>query len=357
MGVESPKNLSGLESLRRPPGTGRPPRHPLAEDLGLGDDHRGALFVDELRRAERPAAVAQRAEAAASHSDRLAERRTDGGGPSPRPEGERPAAPPARRARRSAGEEALGVPPAPRSLPADEPPPRIAGGAELSPPTNAEAAPAPGTPPPPTPVGPPEALGTGPAPQAPPPGPALPSAALPSAALPASRTESPRGAALPGAGTAGRTRPTGPASAPAAPEAPADLERAAEVLAQLRAALRPGLRQAVVRLDPAELGAVTIRLGVGRAGVQGRIEVESEGTRALLERHLPELRAALAQTGLEVGSLELSLSDGRGPSGDPRPEPQPAAPDRRSRPAPETTAPAPRSAAPARDPSGVDFYA
>ncbi|MEO0650123.1 MAG: flagellar hook-length control protein FliK [Planctomycetota bacterium] len=148
--------------------------------------------------------------------------------------------------------------------------------------------------------------------------------------------------------------PTGRVSAP---RPTPDLRRAAEVLDQLKAAIRPGLRRAVVQLEPGDLGTVTIRIAVARGSVSGRIEVERPETLELVERHAPELRAALADAGLEVGELDVALgrdsgasnpgeaADGQRPAGSQR---APAAEPTEHRSSPRPTR---------LDPDGVDFYA
>jgi hypothetical protein len=75
----------------------------------------------------------------------------------------------------------------------------------------------------------------------------------------------------------------------------------------VRLHLAGGSREATLHLQPAWLGRVSIRVAVrdGRA----RAEVRAERPEALqaLERHLPELRAALAARGFDERGLELDL--------------------------------------------------
>jgi hypothetical protein len=84
-------------------------------------------------------------------------------------------------------------------------------------------------------------------------------------------------------------------------------EQGAEVMRQVRMHLAPGLREATLHLQPAWLGRVTIKIAV-RAG-RARAELRAERVEALeaLERHLPELRAALADRGFEDAELDLRL--------------------------------------------------
>ena len=102
------------------------------------------------------------------------------------------------------------------------------------------------------------------------------------------------------------TRPT--AVADPQPGRPAlDPEAAADVLKQVRLQLWPGLRQASIQLHPANLGQVSIRLAMEGGRMRAVIRVERPETLRALERHAPELRAALQAQGLEAESLDLAL--------------------------------------------------
>jgi flagellar hook-length control protein FliK len=50
-----------------------------------------------------------------------------------------------------------------------------------------------------------------------------------------------------------------------------------------------------------------VRLALEHGKVAALVRAESQDTLELLERHLPELKAALADQGLAVGSFELEL--------------------------------------------------
>lgn len=86
-----------------------------------------------------------------------------------------------------------------------------------------------------------------------------------------------------------------------------DPEAAADVLKQVRLQLWPGLRQASIQLHPANLGQVSIRLAMEGGRVRAVMRVEKPETLRALERHAPELRAALQAQGLEAESLDLAL--------------------------------------------------
>lgn len=97
--------------------------------------------------------------------------------------------------------------------------------------------------------------------------------------------------------------------APLAPPPPtlADAQRAAEVLRQVRLQLVPELKSAVIQLAPAELGRVSIELEIDRDQVTARVRAEQPEALGALQRHLPELRAALARQGLETQHIEFAL--------------------------------------------------
>lgn len=108
---------------------------------------------------------------------------------------------------------------------------------------------------------------------------------------------------------------------PPAPRGPREDARAADVLRQVRVHLTPKLDEAVIQLHPAELGRISIRLNVEDDGLVARVRAEKREALDALERHLPELRAALARQGIEAQHFDLALgfrderpaSDGRTP--------------------------------------------
>lgn len=100
----------------------------------------------------------------------------------------------------------------------------------------------------------------------------------------------------------------GAADAPAEPpRAPLDSERAAEVLRQVRLRFSPELRQAVIQLEPRELGRISIKISVARGVVRTELRAENASALEALERHAPELQAALERVGLGGGSFALQL--------------------------------------------------
>lgn len=103
------------------------------------------------------------------------------------------------------------------------------------------------------------------------------------------------------------------------------LEREAAILRQLKAQLAPGRRELTMRLDPAELGRLQLRLALRSGRLTATLRVESPEALDALQRQLPELAASLEDQGFEVQDFDLDLADpgdlDRGP--DPR---DPAAP-------------------------------
>jgi hypothetical protein len=73
----------------------------------------------------------------------------------------------------------------------------------------------------------------------------------------------------------------------------------------VRVAIRPGISEARVRLDPAGLGVVSVRLSLEGGTLRGVLTTEKPETGLELERRLPELKAALARDGVVVSHLEV----------------------------------------------------
>ena len=74
------------------------------------------------------------------------------------------------------------------------------------------------------------------------------------------------------------------------------------------AGIRAG-QEIVVRLDPPSLGEVRIRLSSDNGHVVGRLEVSRPATLAQLEQEAPGLIQRLADQGIQMHKLDLTLSD------------------------------------------------
>lgn len=88
----------------------------------------------------------------------------------------------------------------------------------------------------------------------------------------------------------------------------ADLERADRVLDTVRLRLQPGLRQATLQLQPEELGRVLIRIRLEGSTARAVVRAETSEALAILEKHVPELRAMFEAQGFEGLELDLGLA-------------------------------------------------
>jgi flagellar hook-length control protein FliK len=81
---------------------------------------------------------------------------------------------------------------------------------------------------------------------------------------------------------------------------------------EIAASLRGGNTHFEVRLDPAELGRIDVRIDVDRSGqVTSHLTVEKPETLTMLRQDAPQLQQALNDAGLKTGSggLQFSLRD------------------------------------------------
>jgi flagellar hook-length control protein FliK len=79
---------------------------------------------------------------------------------------------------------------------------------------------------------------------------------------------------------------------------------------------QPG-QQIIVRLNPPEMGAVRVTLREEGERIHGVLEVENSQTLTQLQREAPALINRLAESGIELARLDVSLTGqtGRGPAG------------------------------------------
>jgi flagellar hook-length control protein FliK len=104
------------------------------------------------------------------------------------------------------------------------------------------------------------------------------------------------------------------AEAPRSQPAPTPAEQhAVDILRQLRLELALGRREAHINLEPAELGRISVKLALDRGLLRAEVRAESSDTLAVLQRHVPELRAMLEARGVTPESLDFQLGfqDGR----------------------------------------------
>lgn len=81
---------------------------------------------------------------------------------------------------------------------------------------------------------------------------------------------------------------------------------------EIAASVRSGKTRFEVRLDPADLGRIDVRISVDRTGhVTSHLTVEKPETLAMLRQDAPQLQRALDDAGLKTGSngLQFSLRD------------------------------------------------
>jgi flagellar hook-length control protein FliK len=81
---------------------------------------------------------------------------------------------------------------------------------------------------------------------------------------------------------------------------------------EIAASARSGKTQFEVRLDPADLGRIDVRIAVDRNGqVTSHLTVEKPETLTMLQQDAPQLQQALNDAGLKTGSggLQFSLRD------------------------------------------------
>ena len=72
---------------------------------------------------------------------------------------------------------------------------------------------------------------------------------------------------------------------------------------------RVGEQQAVLRLEPPELGKVKIDLRIEGGQLHVRIAAEGQESQALIEHHLPELHQALRAGQIDVGAVRVSQGE------------------------------------------------
>ena len=115
------------------------------------------------------------------------------------------------------------------------------------------------------------------------------------------------GPQLPSATTS--AAPTASLSVTAATNAPVPLSGLA---LEIAASVKNGKSSFEIRLDPADLGRIDVRIDVDRSGqVTSHLTVEKPETLSMLQQDAPQLQRALDDAGLKTGSggLQFSLRD------------------------------------------------
>lgn len=98
-----------------------------------------------------------------------------------------------------------------------------------------------------------------------------------------------------------------------------EIERAADILRQVRVQITPQLHEARIQLHPVELGRVSIHITFEEGRAKTSVRAERRDTLAALEMHLPELRASLRQHGIDAQDFQLSLGFDSPKSGEDKP--------------------------------------
>ncbi len=78
-----------------------------------------------------------------------------------------------------------------------------------------------------------------------------------------------------------------------------------QVIGEISGQIRIGKQQAVLQLDPPELGKLQIDLVMDGDKLAARIVTETQESRALIEMHLPELRQALGESRVELVDVRV----------------------------------------------------
>ena len=83
-----------------------------------------------------------------------------------------------------------------------------------------------------------------------------------------------------------------------------------QVVSHLSGSVNGESGRMVLRLQPAELGSLKLDLAIEGDKISANIHAQSQQVREVLERHLPQLRNALAEQGLKVEQFQVSVEQG-----------------------------------------------
>jgi flagellar hook-length control protein FliK len=95
---------------------------------------------------------------------------------------------------------------------------------------------------------------------------------------------------------------------------PANASPVQQIADQVQMTLNRGENSATIRLQPAELGGVRIRMQVQDGQLHLSIEADKSGTGQLIDQQLGNLRQSLENSGMRIGDLAV-LAGGRGQNG------------------------------------------
>jgi flagellar hook-length control protein FliK len=85
-----------------------------------------------------------------------------------------------------------------------------------------------------------------------------------------------------------------------------------QILEGVRTSMAQGEGQISVRLQPPELGTITVRLRERGERLEGTVEVDKSDTRREIERALPEVVRGLQDAGIQVHKLDVTGGDSSG---------------------------------------------
>jgi flagellar hook-length control protein FliK len=85
-----------------------------------------------------------------------------------------------------------------------------------------------------------------------------------------------------------------------------------QILDSIRASMAQGDGQISVRLQPPELGMITVRLRERDSHLEGTVEAGLSDTRREIERALPEVVRGLQEVGIQIRRFDVTNGDSSG---------------------------------------------
>jgi flagellar hook-length control protein FliK len=89
-----------------------------------------------------------------------------------------------------------------------------------------------------------------------------------------------------------------------------------QVAGEINGHIRIGKQEAIMQLDPPELGKLRIDLHLDGDRLEARILAETPESRALIETHLPELRRILGENRVELVDVRIDSGSWSSAGGD-----------------------------------------